>query len=98
MCVAFQVGGKYVLFQDNGVLLLDHDSYYPIEPGTWLLTDSSAGYWQPCEAFLAACTSGDAWIVQTTSPLSDNWKWSEDRNAIVHWMEVFSLDEMVALG
>jgi hypothetical protein len=97
--VAFQVNKKYILFQDTGILLLDHDSWYPIESGTWALTDAHDGYWQPFEAFKDACALGNVWIVQTTSPSTEKWgMWSKELQATVHWMEVYSLDEMMALG
>jgi hypothetical protein len=93
------VDEKYILFQDTGVFLYDLFSAYPIKPETWALTDAHAGFWQPCKAFKAACILGKAWIVQTTSPSTKKWReWSKELKAIIHWMEVISLDEMMALG
>jgi hypothetical protein len=99
--VAIQLGNTFILFQPTGVLLSDDTdlSGFAIPCGTWTLSDSQTGFEKPCPAFLAACKAGNAWIVQTTSPSRTKWSsWHKERKAVKYWMDVFSLDEMIALG
>jgi hypothetical protein len=94
--VAFQLDDVFVLFQDTGVSLSDNTSALEKIPGgTWALTDSRANPERPYPAFL----TGDAWVVQTTSPSPGKWQSrNKELKAVTYWMDVFSLDEMVALG
>ena len=99
--VAFQVGDKFLLFQDTGVRLCDitFSSGLIIPNGTWALADSRTGFEMPCAAFLNACKSGRAWVVQTTPPFEDKWRlWEEEYVADIYWMDVVTLDELNALG
>ena len=98
--VAFQVRDKFILFQPTGVQIYDvnSDFGYFIPEGAWALTDSCTGSTIPCSAFLVACKAGRACIVQTTPPSRDMWRWCEKRSAHVCWMDVFPLDELIALG
>ena len=99
--VAFQVDDKFLLFQDTGVRLCDTTSYSGqiIPEGTWALADSHTGFETPCAAFLSACKSGRAWVVQTTSPLEDKWRlWEKQHGADIYWMDVVTLDELNAFG
>jgi hypothetical protein len=91
----------FFLFQDTGVRIYGTDSYYGMNlpDGTWALSDSRPRFESPCAAFLTACGASHAWVVQTTSPLKSNWKkWSRLNNAGTYWVDVFTLDEMNALG
>jgi hypothetical protein len=94
--VALQVADIIVLFQRTGVQLSDNTSRTGQLPdGTWALTDSHTGFDKPCTAFLTK----DVWVVQTTSPSPARWQsWLKERKAIVHWMDVVPLDEIIALG
>jgi hypothetical protein len=97
--VAFQVNSEFILFQSTGIQLFDITSLYgqSIPPGTWALSDSHTHFERPCSAFLTARTT--AWIVQTTSPEEERWKsWHNECFAEMYWMDVFSLDEVNALG
>ena len=96
-CVAFQAGDKFLLFQDTGVQLCDisFSGGQIIPDVTWALADSE----EPCDAFLNACKSGRAWVVQTTSALEDKWRlWEKEYGAGRYWMCVITLDEVTALG
>jgi hypothetical protein len=97
--VALQVGERYVLFQHTGVLLRGYMSGEDMPPETWAISDSISGFVSPCFAFLNACKLETAWIIHTTSPLTSNWqRWAKECSARMYWMDVFSLDEMMALG
>ena len=99
--VAFQVGDKFLLFQDTGVRLCDttFSSGQIIPDGTWALADSYRRFEEPCDAFLNACKSGRAWVVQTTSLLEDKWRsWEKEYGADIYWMDVVTLDKVNALG
>lgn len=101
--VAFQVKDKFLLFQDTGVRICSFDaSNGPIMPDRiWALSDSLPGpvFSMPCEAFLTACRTNRAWVVQATSPLESRWKgWSREHGAKMYWMGIFTVDEMNALG
>ena len=99
--VTFQVGDRFLLFQDTGVRLCDvnFSSGQIIPDGTWALADSHHHFEEPCDAFLNACKSGRAWVVQTTSPLEDKWRlWEKEYGADIFWMDVVTLDELNALG
>ncbi len=99
--VALQLRNIFVLFEPSGVQIFDANFLYGynIPNGTWALTDSHASSPIPCSAFLAACDSDNAWIVQSTSPSADMWRgWSEEHDAHIYWMEVFPLEELIALG
>ena len=93
--------GRFFLFGDTGVRIIDaHESMAQYIPsGTWALTDSRLGDERPCSAFLKAGLSRKAWIVHTTSPAEEWWiRWSKELNAKMYWMDVFGLDELIALG
>jgi hypothetical protein len=94
--VAFQVEDVFVFFQDRGVRLSYGEMSPPQLPdGTWALSDSRIRFKQPCSAFM---TRG-VWVVQTTYPSPDRWKaMQKEQCAFRYWMDVFSLDEMLALG
>lgn len=97
--VAFQVNDEFILFQSTGVQLFGITSLdgRRIPPGTWAISDSHTHFGRPCLALLTARTT--AWIVQTTSPEEEGWKsWHNERFADTYWMDVFSLDEVNALG
>ncbi|KAN0136591.1 hypothetical protein V8E53_005638 [Lactarius tabidus] len=102
--VAFQVNNHFVLFQEAGVHFArnasgSEDAGTAIPHGTWALTDSHTDYAQPCKAFVTASGRNCAWLVQTTSPLSNNWShWHKSQNAYMYWMDVFSFDELSVLG
>ena len=99
--VAFQVGDKFLLFQDTGVRLCDitFSNGQIIPDGTWALADSHRHFDEPCDAFLNACKSGRAWVVQTTPPLEDKWRsWQKEYGADMYWMDVVTLDQLNALG
>jgi hypothetical protein len=102
--VAFQVNNHFVLFQEAGVHFARNasgsdDAGTAIPHGTWALTDSHTDYAQPCKAFVTASERNCAWLVQTTSPLSNNWShWHKSQNAYMYWMDVFSFDELSVLG
>jgi hypothetical protein len=97
--VALQLNKRFILFQSTGVLLEDYKVANHIPPETWALSDSHANYKYPCDAFLTAITLGTAWVIQTTFPSERNWKrWKKEYSAVMCWMDVLSLDEMMALG
>jgi hypothetical protein len=100
--VAFQVNDQFLLFQDTRVRIYDATGFIgPCMPdGTWALTDSHTSFDTPCSAFLTAlCVSSRTWIVQTASPVEDNWRsWSKHNYAGIYWMDVVTLDELNALG
>ena len=99
--VAFQVGDKFLLFQDTGVRLCDTSSPsgLVIPGGTWALADYHTVFEKPCAAFLNACKSGRAWVVQTTPPFEDKLRlWEEEYSADIYWMDVVTLDELSAFG
>ena len=99
--VAFQIGDKFLLFQDIGVRLCDisSPSGLVIPDGTWALADCHTGFQRPCAAFLNACKSGRAWVVQTTPPFEDKLRlWEEEYSADIYWMDVVTLDELSAFG
>lgn len=104
--VAFQVGGRFVLFQDTGVQLHDATDMegYIIPDGTWALTDSRTSSEVPCQAFLTASRARNACIIQANATLQDYelWEspWRNECSVIMHKMplEVMSSDELIALG
>ena len=99
--VAFQVDDKFLLFHDTGVRLCDITSYSGqiIPDGTWTLANSHRRFEEPCDAFLNACKSGCARVVQTASSLEDKWRlWEKECDADMYWMDVITLDELTALG
>jgi hypothetical protein len=97
--VALQVNKRFILFQDTGVSLGDYDYEASLPHGTWCLSNSRPHFEQPCVAFLSATVSLDSYVVQTTSPSNSRWsEWHEEYGALVHWMEVITLDELMALG
>ncbi|KAH9030107.1 hypothetical protein EDB85DRAFT_1453637 [Lactarius pseudohatsudake] len=99
--VAFQRGRHFVLFTETGVEICGYTQINGIAmpSGTWALTDSCPGFEEPCEAFFEASGAGTAWIVQTTSPSARNYSsWQKKRKAVLFWMEVCTLDELMALG
>ncbi|KAH9048878.1 hypothetical protein EDB84DRAFT_1556546 [Lactarius hengduanensis] len=99
--VAFQVERKFVLFQETGVQMCGYeaDNGRIIPSRAWALADSHPGFDQPCEAFFTARRVKGAWIVQTTSPSMKKWtSWHKEYTAVPYWMDVFSLDELEALG
>ena len=100
MTVAFQVQKRCFLFEDTGVRIFDPDAMAEFIPnGTWALTDSRHGDETPCSAFLQAGQSRKAWIVHTTSPAEKRYyQWSKEVGAKMYWMDVFGLDELIALG
>ncbi len=94
--VAFHVNDQFILlFQDTGVHL-HNTSFGSLPKGTWALTDSRL---ELCGAFLFGLYSGTAWIVQTTSPSEAKWRrWQKVHTSPVYYMDVCSLDELLALG
>ena len=100
--VALQVNGLFVLFGDTGVLLYDSfvdDIGHLIPPGTWAHTDSCPNYLQPCPAFMTTLSVGNAWVVQTTSPLEDRWAlWQKKFSSPIYYMDVCQLEELIAIG
>ncbi|KAH9169343.1 hypothetical protein EDB89DRAFT_1478125 [Lactarius sanguifluus] len=99
--VAFQVERKFVLFQETGVQMCGYeaDNGRIIPSRAWALADSHPGFDQPCEAFFTARRVKGAWIVQTTLPPMRKWtSWHKEYTAIPYWMDVFSLEELEALG
>ncbi|KAH9071614.1 hypothetical protein EDB83DRAFT_260484 [Lactarius deliciosus] len=99
--VAFQMGLDLVLFTGTGVDICGctRTSGVAIPSGTWALTDSCPGFEQPCAAFFEASGAGRAWIVQTTSPSTRNYSsWQKKRKAVLFWMQVFPLNELMALA
>ena len=102
--VAFQLNNHFVIFQKTGVEFAPNSSGFEdagsvIPHGTWALTDSRDNYAQPCKAFVAASTLNGAWIVQTTSPSSNNWRhWHKYLYAYIYWMDLISFDELTVLG
>ena len=94
---------KFLLFQDTGVRICSFDaSNGSIMPDrTWALSDSHPGpvFGPPCEAFLTAYRPSRAWVIQAASPGEARWKgWSKEHGAKMYWMDVFTVDEMNALG
>lgn len=70
-----------------------------IPHGVWALTSSYAGYEKLCDTFLTASTAKNAWVVQTTSPSQKKYAWWRTEHTVyIYWMDVFSLDELNALG
>lgn len=100
--VAFQLGNRFLLFENTGVELLSAKTSLGalLPDGMWALSDSHREFEQPCHAFMTAGgSSRAAWIVQTTSPNESKWRnWSEHKIAGMYWMDVVTLDEMIALG
>jgi hypothetical protein len=100
--VAFQVNNEFILFQETGIELVEatYMGAIAIPRGTWALTNSHTGSVKPCRAFLDAMTARNAWIVQTTSPspLADGWATWNKETPIRYWMDVYPLDELIALG
>ncbi len=100
--VALQVRDNFVLFQGTGVHLeydMGSAGGHGIPSGAWALTDSHSGFKEPCPPFLTAQRANGAWVVQTTSPSKDKWAtWRKEYTADLYWMDVFSLDELKALG
>lgn len=102
--VAFQANDHLLLFQNTGVQIILNGSDLnhageSMPRGTWALTDSHEDHIHPCKAFVTASKRGLAWIVQTTSPSSNRWgEWRKYRSAYMYWMDVFTLDELSALG
>ena len=97
--VALQVDKRFILFQDTDVSLGYCDNVTPLPHGTWCLSDFRPHFELPCVAFLGATVSVDAFVVQTTSPPKSRWsEWHKEYGALVHWMEVITLDELIALG
>ncbi|KAH8986944.1 hypothetical protein EDB86DRAFT_2832479 [Lactarius hatsudake] len=87
---------KKPVFRCAAVRLIT-EGLYQAERGPLLI--SHPGFDQPCEAFLTAQRVNGAWIVQTTSPSMKKWSsWHKEYNAVTYWMDVFSLDELEALG
>jgi hypothetical protein len=97
--VAFQMNKKFILFQQAGVVLDDYDSVNLLPPDTWALSDSQLGYESPCGAFLTSCKLRTAWVIQATSSAEHNRKrWEKEHSALMCWMDVPTLYEMMALG
>ncbi|KAN0134259.1 hypothetical protein V8E53_007757 [Lactarius tabidus] len=100
--VAFQVKNSFIVFQETQVLLCnatDHLAAYFIPNGSWVLSDSRVRFDEPCDAFLSAAEAGNGWIIHTASPSKDKWEVLERKcHAHSYWMNVFTLDELNALG
>ena len=99
--VAFQANSVFVLFQSTGVSLYDNTSLTgPLIPhGSWALSDSRVRFELPCDAFLTASRGRNAWIVQTASPSERRWSlWLKEHKGDIYWMDVPTLEDVIALG
>ena len=100
--VEFQVEDFVILFQDTGLHIFDSTSAIATTntpQGTWALTDFHQGYIHPCQPFLDASLARRAWVVQTTSHSQNSWqRWQKVRTEMVYWMDVASIEELIALG
>ncbi|KAI0298440.1 hypothetical protein B0F90DRAFT_1669030 [Multifurca ochricompacta] len=96
---AFQfLPDSFVLFTNSGVKVYAH-TFDELPDGTWALADCSAKDPLPCDSFLVACRSRDAFVVQTSSPDEKRYKtWRKEYKAYTYVMDCFPLTESVALG
>ncbi|KAH9074282.1 hypothetical protein EDB83DRAFT_2549740 [Lactarius deliciosus] len=98
--VSLQRSNHILVFRDDGVYRHPQDAEPDCFPArTWALSDSSHRAKQPCDVFMDAAQQYIAWIIQTASPLEENWRgWAKQLTAVTFVMNEFSAEEITALG
>jgi hypothetical protein len=94
----------FVIFADSeagGIQIYDTAvaRSHNIPKRSWALSDSNVETRHPCSAFLEASNERKVLTVQATSPVKERWyEWRKQLHGDVYYMNVFTEDEMVALG